>query len=535
MADLFLHQGRHITFDGHIHMTTMAQFSESLLDGEFPVTWSNNFANFGLPLPLFAHQFPAYLGALLIILGLSVVQAYNLLMFMGVLLGANFFYIFCRKYTSPQLALGATILMSFFPYRIINIYIRGGLPEVLAAAIFPILLLAIYQINENQKLLGFLWLSLGTALLALTHPMMLILFFLPLAIYYLTTLTNFKVRKQIITIVSVVLGAGLSAYYTLPLLLEMKYFYQGLGKSMINEESFLSFENFINPKWYYFLTHPGPRGNFIKLGLIEIFLITAVLASIIYLLIVKKKSLRKLVLRNKQLIGWTLISILGILLMLPFSKFIYNLVPGLNQVQYPWRFLAILQFSIPLSFIFLLKKLKTKLGELIMIVLLLIIIITRVPQLYGKNYISYPEEKFYFTKSNLHTANLNTIWSGNSEDYPLKEAQTEIITGEGLIQSKTLKNASREYKIIAQSPIRVIDYTFYFPGWTVKANGSPVEIEFQDVEYRGLITYQLPAGEYQVSVKYYPTKIRLAAQIITIGSGVVLIVFMLVLYKKKLL
>ena len=40
VADLFFHPGRSITFDGHIHITTIAQFHNALKDGEFPVRWS---------------------------------------------------------------------------------------------------------------------------------------------------------------------------------------------------------------------------------------------------------------------------------------------------------------------------------------------------------------------------------------------------------------------------------------------------------------------------------------------------------------
>ena len=93
-ADLILRPGHPVTFDGHIHMTTMNQFAQGLRDGEFPVTWSNNFANFGLPLPLFAHQVPAYLGAFLILLGTSTETAYIVLVVLSLILTNIFFYLF---------------------------------------------------------------------------------------------------------------------------------------------------------------------------------------------------------------------------------------------------------------------------------------------------------------------------------------------------------------------------------------------------------------------------------------------------------
>src|SRR5258708_39401689 len=66
VSDLFLNQGRELTFDGVIHMVTIAQFSHALAAGGFPVMWADGFANYGFLLSLFAHQFTAYFGAVLV-------------------------------------------------------------------------------------------------------------------------------------------------------------------------------------------------------------------------------------------------------------------------------------------------------------------------------------------------------------------------------------------------------------------------------------------------------------------------------------
>ena len=97
IADLVLRPGHPITFDGHVHMTTMNQFAQSLSDKEFPVTWSNNFANYGIPLPLFAHQLPAYLGAILILLGFSTEMSYIVIVVSAVILSGALFYIFFKR------------------------------------------------------------------------------------------------------------------------------------------------------------------------------------------------------------------------------------------------------------------------------------------------------------------------------------------------------------------------------------------------------------------------------------------------------
>jgi len=516
-------------------MTTMAQFSQALKEGEFPVSWSNNFANYGLPLPLFAHQLPAYLGALLIIAGFSVTTSYNILMFLGVLVGNLLYFYFLRRYFTSIHSLFATVIMNFFPYRIINVYIRGGLPEILASAIFPLLLISIYKINVERRVSGLFLLALSVLLLSLCHPMMLIIYSFPSLLYYLSTINkkNFS-KKLIITILFAFVGVGISLYYLMPLMMEMKYFYHGLDKAPIKLSHFLGINNFINPNWYYYLTHPGPRGNFIKLGLYETSLIVSSIVAITFLIIKNSIKLTTFLKNNLVFAGFFLSTLIAILLVLPVMAPIFSL-PILRSLQYPWRFLSVIQFTLPFIILYLFKLCLKKHLNAYLFGLVLLILIFRVPQLYGKNFVNNVESSYFFTQTNLHSSSLNTIWSGNTEDYPKKTTQLEVIEGKGIISNELLKNSSRRFSVISETDLRIVDYTFYFPGWNVKSNGQPVEIEFQDPEYRGLITYRLPKGEHLVEVVYRPTKIRLISRVISLISVFALIVLSVIGYKTSLL
>lgn len=531
VIDLFSHSGRHITFDGHIHMTTMAQFATALKDGEFPVVWSNNFANYGLPLPLFSHQLPAYLGAFLILLGLSVVTAYNLLIFSSIFLSAILFYIFSRKYADQAVSLVTTLIMSLFPYKIINVYIRGGLPELLAGVFFPLILLGVYQLNVAKKFNGFVILLITTCLLALTHPMMLIVYGVPGLIYYLMSFKDKPLIKDFLkTLTTVFLGLLVASFYLLPLMFEMKYFYQGNAVAKINNDSFFSLENFITEKWPYFFTHPGPRGNFLLLGLPELAILVLALVLLVRELFKQKfTNLKAFFKKNKDFLGWIIITVVAIFFLTPSSKIIYQYFPGFAQLQYAWRFLAVLQHSVPLLALFIFKNTPRINRRFILIAVTTLIFLIRVPQLYGKNYAMYSDDRFYFTQANLHSQNLNTIWSGSAESYPKKATQAEIIEGDGKLIELELKNSSRKYQVVANSPVKLVDYTFYFPGWQVIANDLAVEIEFQDPEHRGLISYNLPPGDHLVLVEYKNTKIRkisLTTSILAVFASTVWLIYL---------
>lgn len=512
----------------------MAQFANALKDGEFPVTWANNFANYGLPLPIFAHQLPAYLGAVLILFGSSVLGAYNLSLFFAVLLSTLFFYAFARKYAKANVALVSTILMNIVPYRIFNIYIRGALPEIMASVFYPLILLSIYQFNKEKKKTALVFIALAVFLLATTHPMMLLIFAIPSAIYFLATLEKKQWQKKtLLALSAVILGVFSAAYYLIPLSTEIRYFYQGAVKAQINSEQFFNFTNFFSSDWYYFYAHPGPRGNFIKFGLPELLIV--LLSSILLLKQIfkdKTKNWKKFISKNSFFLSQLLVVLIAIFLMLRVSKVFYSLIPGLASLQYPWRFLVLIQFSVPLLFLYLVRKISFLQKNFVLFLIVALMLVYRVPQLYGKNYAHLPEEKFYFNQSNLHSQNLNTVWSAKSESYPVKTKQAEIIEGEGTLEIVELKNASRKYKLFAKSKVRLLDYTFYFPGWQVLANGEPLLIQFQDPEYRGLITYELEEGEYEIELLYLSSTIRLIAQIISVSAFLTSIFAGYYLFKK---
>lgn len=517
VADLLFHQGNNLTYDGRIHTATMAQFWQAISEGELPVRWSNNFANFGLPLPIFAHQIPAYLGAIFIGLGFSAVRAYSLVMLLAVLLGNIFLYWYLRKYFRRELSLLGIIFYSFFAYKILNIYTRGALPEVFASSFVPLILLGIDYLFELRYAIGLGLFVLGLSSLALTHPMLLFIFLCLVSVYVIFKFSQSRQKKALIYIL---LGVGLalliSACYLLPLMMELRYLYQGTAKNIIDGSNFLGLENFIENGWYYFYSHPGPRGHFLTFGKIEI-------SALVFGFLVALHNWRKLSKGNsknlKILSFWLLSSFGAIVLTLPISAKLYTL-PGFRDLQFPWRFINILQISVVLVLLFALKMTPWLNKNKFLLVFIAIILVLRVPELYGKNYTIIDDSYFNFTKTNLHSQSLNTVWSDNSENYPTKTKQAEIIDGNGELKVTKLKNSSRDYALSSQTKLRVLDNTFYFPGWRVWVDGTETPIEFQDPNFRGLITYEVPAGKHQVVLKYTNTKIRIVGLIMS-AVGVV--------------
>jgi hypothetical protein len=530
VADLFFHPGRSITYDGHVHITTIQQFYDAMKDGEFPPRWANGFANYGLPIPVVAQQTTAYLGSFIEFATHNPVTSYNIVTLMGVFLSSVFMYRFLRYYFEVEYSLAATILFNFAPYRIDNIYMRGAIPELFGTVFFPVVLIGLYQVIKLRKKWGLLWVILGVTFLALSHPMMLVLSSVLLVPYGLYLLSQAKWNLQVIAkLVSCgVLGLLIAGYYLLPLAIEIRYFTYGRTPNHFSSSNYLSFPGSFFEYWSYFGPgHPGPRGDALTLGSLETLVI---LATAAFTLLTWKKSKQKALV----LLPWAATLLIGLFLMTPVTLPLYAHLKFLNNIQYPWRNLAELMFVAPFAAAWLLSALKK---SWLAIVLVAIVFFVRLPQSYGKNFMSYDLSHFDFTTANLHTDNMNTVWMDHSTNYPAKTTQYGVIDGQVAIMPVTLKNASREYQITAAKPSRLIDYTFYFPGWHVYIDGQNAPIQYQDVNYRGIITYDVPAGQHTVKIVFQNSLVRWAGIAVSLVGILGMILFMneekIVLFIKR--
>jgi uncharacterized membrane protein len=526
--DLFINKGQPVTFDGPTHITNIAMFYKSLKEGNLQVTWTDGFANYGMPLGLMAQQVTSYLGAWTNFLTKDPLISYNFVFLIGAFLSNLTFYIFLREYFSTISSLIAVFIFNLASYRIINIYIRGALPEFFASFSLPLILLGIKKFLETNKFFYFALISISFALMILTHPFMLIVYSFPIAFFIFFSLQNNKnwFKKISYLLLSFITGFLLSSYFIVPLSLELKYFYYGLARNHFNSGHFLSWKNFFDPRWFYFYKDDiAPRGHFMKTGVIEIM---AIFIFILLFIFNRKKS--KINKPLRAMIFYS--SLIYVFFLIPISNFLYKNISFLGNIQHPWRMLSGFIFLPPIVFSFLIDQYFKRQEKLIFIIIIIIFSFLRIPQLYGKNYQLIPKEDYFFTKENLHAVILNTIWTGKAEDYPVKRIKGEIIDGEGKLKVEEIKNNYRRYYLKAQTPVRLVDYTFYFPGWRVYANGKKIPVEFQDPNYRGVITYKLDKGEYNILVKFEDTKPRFLGKFLSLLGISILILFYV---KRKIL
>jgi hypothetical protein len=515
-------------------MVSLKQFQKALSQGTFPVSWVQGVGNYGLPLGQIAHQIPMYIGALLMFATGNVFSAYALLTWLGGFLSCLTLYWFLRRHFSELAAGVGAAFFCFAPYRIANIYIRGAIPEFWASVFIPVILAGVYDIMVADKKYGWLMVSVGVAGLALTHPMMLLVAAVLIGPYALGCwlyAKEGKIQKAVVTVLACGSGLALAAYYLLPLFLEMKYFYYDQISHRGDNFSFLSLANFFTEHWQFTaIPGNGVRLPTLQLGVIEAGVVIVSLGLGGWLWFTHRT------LQNKNLwavSSWLLAFLVAAFLSLPVSNWLYQHAPLLSGIQHPWRMLTTLSLIPPLLLAWLIDFKKN--NYMLAGALLLATLVLRVPQLYGKNYVAFSQQRYDFSLVNPHSTNMNPVWTSASWDYPIKDSLLEVVEGEAKITPTTITPTKRIFHFESSQPVRLSTNTFYFPGWETysQTSGSqtPLSIEYQDPDYRGVMTLRPAPGTYDIVFMYTDTKIRLLGKLLTILTAALCVIASFLVWK----
>ncbi|MFZ1240413.1 MAG: hypothetical protein WAV66_13905 [Anaerolineae bacterium] len=109
---------------------------------------------------------------------------------------------------------------------------------------------------------------------------------------------------------------------------------------------------------------------------------------------------------------------------------------------------------------------------------------------------------------------------------PLQKAA--IIEGAGTVTMLAHGARSGRLRVDAATPVQLVYYTYNFPGWTLTANGRPLEIITRPPY--GLIGFELPAGTHLVTLRMGTTPARRAGDIV---SGLSLLIVVLLLWRRR--
>ena len=526
LIDLF-RSGLPLTHDGQDHVARIANFYQNLLEGNIIPRWAGNLNwGYGHPILEFLYPLPSYLASFFHFVGFSLVDGVKLVFGISYILSALTMYFFVKELLNDnKAAFLASALYIVAPYRFVDLYVRGAIGEHVAFIFPPLIFYFLLKLSKKYSW----WFLVGGAVslagLNLSHNAISLMFMPLFALFALFLIATSKKRVQLTSffLVIAILGFGLSAFFWIPAFMEGKYTLRdvvtGGGEYL---QSFVIWKDFFFSDWSY----GGTLSLSKQMGILHWIGILGAFAATYYLYI--KKDKLGIVSCISLIIFFT-----TLFLMTSQSDFIWQTITTLQKFQFPWRFLSLTVFISALLGAIVFHIVPNKLKKISLLILVVGLLIANKDYFYANGFLQ-KEESFYTGVYNgtTDTGESAPIWSVRFMEKRPK-ARMEVISGKAQVKEIKRTMTVHNYEIVVSEKARILENTLYFPGWVVLANGKNTDIQFQDQNHRGLITFYLDKGKYDVEIIYKETKVRQLSNTLSFLSLVIVGGSFLSLIKKK--
>lgn len=337
------------------HLFRLHQFDQCVKRLEIPCRWSMDAGlGYGEPLFNFYGQFVYLVGELFYLLNGSLINSVKIL-FVISLVGSAVAMFFLAKslWKNNWSALLSSMLYIYAPYRAVDVWVRGALPESFAFIFFPLIILSV----EKRNLFYF---SILTFLLIITHNLSFIML-LPFLIVWIIY------RKWWKGFLGFVVSFLLSSFYVLPVIFESKFI--NLESTTLGYFDFRAHfitlkQIFLDTTWGYSGSTWGPIDNLnLSVGILQ-----WTIPLLVFLVLLIKRKLK---------VGQEFLVILGagfVYLLLTHNKtaFIWETLPFMKYIQFPWRFLGLAVFSFSLAAGISFNVIKNKFAMVLIFILILL-------------------------------------------------------------------------------------------------------------------------------------------------------------------
>ena len=212
--------------DGLLHFHRLAQLHRSLRHGVLFPRWAPDMG-FGFGFPLFNYYAPLsyYLAEPFILIGLSTQDALVAAFILATFAACIGAYLCGRDLFGPRAGFVAAFAFIYAPYNLYNVVHRGALAEAWGLAWLPFIFWAMRRLALRGRRTDLVVTGLFYAALMLTHNI-LALIATPLLILYALVLWGLHGRgrqRALLMGGALALGLGLTAFFWIPALFEMKY------------------------------------------------------------------------------------------------------------------------------------------------------------------------------------------------------------------------------------------------------------------------------------------------------------------------
>jgi hypothetical protein len=410
------------------------------------------------------------------------------------------FYLFARRFVRPEAAAISALAYAILPYHFeIDLLTRSAIGEFMIYLLMPLALDASYRLTRSLG--GVVILAVVYALIIFNHLPSALLFSIALGAFVIGISATQR-RSMILWRfpVAIVLGCSLAAVYLLPALLE-----QHTIAAHKWTEGNLDFR-----AWFLLDGKEAP-GLATEASVTRAFLTAVFFGAAAWLLaLVAGKH------RFDFWWHWPVLAGAAVFLATPLSTFLWEAIPFLKKVQFPWRAVLIADLAAAIGVAaavhFAMDSKRAVPRYLVYLLLGALSLVIAVPLLETR----YQFEPF---RSPEHVSGMWELVENGID--AAEYVPTSSIASRGLfaheVSSKMaalpllemehgsaslVSQSSRTFTISVSSkaPAVLTVRQFYYPIWSATAeNGEPIELSAASPS--GLLSISIPAGDYQLELR----------------------------------
>ena len=456
---------------------------------------------------------PLYLGAVLHIAGLPYPLIFKLLILLPNLLGGVGLYLWLKSKYGFIPSVVASIVFIWVPYRFLDSFIRYSIGELFFLAFLPFVF---YFIDHAEKLRNVILGGIFSALMIYSHQGLSLVAYIIFIVY---SFIETWPQKKLLTRKLILLANGLllTLFYWLPLLLYTKILH--LKPDPIDTRWFPPLSSLVRSKW---------EGGFVdgqylimsfQIGLAHLLILFILNIFVLYRLISHKKV-------PSFILALLVLFWLSIFFLQPISTPVWDNIPLLAHLQFPFRFLIFPMIVSSTATAFLLSQLKKKTLYIVAICLIIVVVVE------NRNHLGVANkdvnirdietyEETYFVGNDMFP--FRSVMKDIEKNKDFKRDEFTIISGKGKVITAKREDYQSSATINMDKRGIVQIRRFYFPGWEIIVGNKRIESNNNFI-----LEVVLDKGKHLLKVMY---KDPLFVQIATLISVVTFFVNSLLIGK----
>ena len=468
------------------HYQIASSYAQAISNGDFFPSWAadENFGYGGLGVRLY----PPLSYYILALTHLATGEWYwaSLLTYAFWLsLGGFGIYLLAREFYSSNLALFASVIFAFMPYRFFELYAATMYGEFAGCAVLPFSFYFVCRLCREGKTLDLIGLSAAFAILIITHLPLAVIGSICLFIFSLASLQRGQIFRTVLRLASsVFISLILSAFFWVRVLTERDWV---AGNSIYPLPQLNYSKNFIF----------NLNDDVLRIEYFDLFfllpLIFVTISFLSYLFVNQRK-------KTNYTASLVILFIFSSVMTLKISFPLWQTFPLLQEVQFPWRFLTVTAISGAIlataGWQHLILQMRSSKRPVILILgggLFILIAFSFLQVARNSTFMSQNE----FTRwrdDNDEVAGLEFWWTIWARREAVKPSE-KVLAEDREIDIEKWTATQREFNVSPGEPRQARIAIFYYPYWRAAINDAQTEVNRSD---DGAIILALPAEKASV-------------------------------------